>query len=173
MDLLLWSDISFLRRCAFNYGLLIMAYAGGKSVISVCKGALKRANRLILHWAVKRPRNLPGFWWFIQATVLLKVVKRDKVFFLGIWKGCQFSREDRKGYLFCEKWYMKGLRGWIPGRRSTVEVLPPPPPERCTVYGRNDSSIATWKTSISWASTVRNLILRRWRGKWSSFILLP
>ena len=127
MDLLLWSDISFLRRCAFNYGLLIMAYAGGKSVISVCKGALKRANRLILHWAVKRPRNLPGFWWFIQATVLLKVVKREKVFFLGIWKGCQFSREDRKGYLFCEKWYMKGLRGWTPGRRSTVEVLPPPP----------------------------------------------
>ena len=62
MDLLLWSDISVLRRCAFNYGLLIMAYAGGKSVISVCKGALKRANRLILHWAVKRPRNLPGFW---------------------------------------------------------------------------------------------------------------
>lgn len=45
-----------------------MAYAGGKSVISVCKGALKRANRLILHWAVKRPRNLAGIYIVIHSS---------------------------------------------------------------------------------------------------------
>ena len=32
---------------------------------------------------------------------------------LGTWKGYHLSTEViRKGYLFCWKWYLKGVRGW-------------------------------------------------------------
>ena len=67
-----------------------MAYPGGKSVISVCKRTLKRANTLLSHWAVKRPRNLAGIYSDQEPVVIhssdgaFKGVKRDKVFFLGI-----------------------------------------------------------------------------------------
>ena len=53
----------------------------------------------------------------------------------GMWKGHHLSIEDgtRKGYLFREKWYIKGKGldfGTEPLRKKICWVPPPPPTPR-------------------------------------------
>ena len=70
---------------------------------------------------MKRTRRLP----------VLAIYSQDGCSFISLWKGYYFPMEGiRKGYLFCQKWYIK-VGGRTSGRSFPVlnifSTTPPPP----------------------------------------------
>ena len=73
----------------------------------------KKANRWIL-WLYKVEKKLYFYDWFLLKTwiVHLQHLKGMQSSQQGMWKGYHLLIEGiRKGYLFREKWYIKGGKG--------------------------------------------------------------
>ena len=95
-------------------------------------------------------------------TVNLQQLKGPQSSKQGMWKGYHFSIEGiRNGYLFREKWYIKGLRGWNSrggGTSQYKNLLSTTPP------GENNDPLL-WKASyclvllIEWTTTLDLLAL--------------
>ena len=89
--------------------LLVVVYERvGKSVISVCEMP-KRPNRWIL-WIIKSGKRyifvIDSYW---NDNAFTAVQKEMQSSYQGMWKGFHLSKTIiRKGYVFREKWCIKG-----------------------------------------------------------------
>ena len=109
----------------FRYILLVEVYERvGKYVIWVCERAL-RANRWFL-WLYEVEKTLYFCDWVLFKRLHLQQLKGLQSSKRSMWKGYHLSIEGiRKGYLFRQKWYVKGK-----GLDLGAEYPPPPPGEK-------------------------------------------
>ena len=80
-----------------------------------------------------QPSKLPVQWhrlFHILKTVRLQQLRGVQSFKQGVWKGYHLSIWGiRKGYLFYQKWLIKGVGPRLePSRIKLCWVTPPPPP---------------------------------------------